>query len=144
MTGYPNTAPPAMVTNLKYNRARHEVMVLLTVKIEPVPRVPDRAHIDAHEVSPNFYTVTLKYGFMEQLDLYNDVSKLVEDKGLPIDVTDAIFVLGNETITLTDAKGMTRWRKALFRFMHRNSRTPVDYFGIPAKRALEVGSHVQM
>jgi KUP system potassium uptake protein len=81
---------------------------------------------------------------MEQLDLYNDVSKLVEDKGLPIDVTDAIFVLGNETITLTDAKGMTRWRKALFRFMHRNSRTPVDYFGIPAKRALEVGSHVQM
>ena len=152
MSGDPTTAPPAMVTNFKYNRARHEVTVLLSVKIVHTPRIseavtlPDKEHIKVRTVAPNFYVVVLQYGFMDQLNLMADVSALIEDEdnGLPIDITDAIFVLGNETITLRDGKNMVRWRKSLFRFMHRNSRTPVDYFGIPAKRVLEVGSHVQL
>jgi len=29
-------------------------------------------------------------------------------------------------------------------FLHRNSRTPVAYYGIPIKRVLEVGSNIDI
>ena len=144
MTGYPDTAPPALMTNLKYNRMRHEVMVLLHVKTETLPRVPKADRFEVDRKGNNVFLVTLHYGFMEKMNLMNDIIDVIIEEDLPIDITDAIFVLGNETITLRDGKDMQRWRKALFRFVHRNSRTPVDYFGIPEKRALEVGSHVQL
>jgi KUP system potassium uptake protein len=144
MTGYPDTAPPALLTNLKYNRVRHEVIVLLTVKTEATPRVPAEKRHNVDRKANNVFIVDLHYGFMETMNLMDHMLDVIIDRDLPIDITDAIFVLGNETITLRDGKGMQRWRKALFRFVHRNSRTPVDYFGIPEKRALEVGSHVQL
>jgi KUP system potassium uptake protein len=144
MTGYRDTAPPALLTNLKYNRVRHEVMVLLTVKTEATPRVPAEKRHNVDRKANNVFIVELHYGFMETMNLMDHMLDVIIDRDLPIDITDAIFVLGNETITLRDGKGMQRWRKALFRFVHRNSRTPVDYFGIPEKRALEVGSHVQL
>jgi KUP system potassium uptake protein len=93
------------------------------------------------KLEDNIYTVTLLYGFMDQLDLMNDLNELPELDVL-VDVTDAIFVLGHETIRVRDSKGMARWRKELFVFLHRNSRTPASYFGIPNKRTLEVGAHV--
>ncbi len=143
MTGYKGIAPPALVSNLKYNRSRHETVILLTVVIEPAARVPLSARIETKEMENNVYQVVLHYGFMDRLNLMEDLNLLPDDPyNIPIDVTDAIFVLGHETLTVQDSKGMARWRKELFVFLHRNSRTPSSYFGIPVKRTLEVGSHV--
>jgi len=143
MSGYVGTAPPALVSNLKYNRCRHETMVLLTVSIKAVSHVlpANRVHVMALE--KNFYQVTLSYGFMDELDLMKDLLFLPEHD-VPVDVTDAVFVLGHETVAVKHSTGMAKWRKELFVFMHRNSRTPSRYFGIPVKRALEVGSHIEI
>lgn len=141
MTGYKGIAPPALVSNLKYNRSRHETVILLTVVIEPAARVPLSARIERKPMENNVFQVVLHYGFMDQLNLMKDLEWLPE-YDIPVDVTDAIFVLGHETLTVQDGKGMARWRKELFVFLHRNSRTPSSYFGIPVKRTLEVGSHV--
>ena len=40
MTGTEGIAPPAMMNNLKYNRVHHENIILLTVKVEPLARLP--------------------------------------------------------------------------------------------------------
>ncbi len=141
MTGYKGIAPPALVSNLKYNRSRHETVILLTVVIEPAARVPHSARIERKPLENNVFQVVLHYGFMDQLNLMKDLEWLPE-YDIPVDITDAIFVLGHETLTVQDGKGMARWRKELFVFLHRNSRTPSSYFGIPVKRTLEVGSHV--
>lgn len=141
MTGYKGIAPPALVSNLKYNRSRHETVILLTVVIEPAARVPLSSRIDRKPMENNVFQVVLHYGFMDQLNLMQDLM-LLPEYDIPVDVTDAIFVLGHETLTVQDGKGMARWRKELFVFLHRNSRTPSSYFGIPVKRTLEVGSHV--
>jgi KUP system potassium uptake protein len=140
-------APQALVSNLAFNRARHEALVFLTVDVTNKARVvgkgkpEDRYVVEGVEHEENVYFVTIKYGFMDQLDLMKDILYL-PDVGVMVDVTEAIFVLGHETITVRDSKGMARWRKELFVFLHRNSRTPASYFGIPNKRTLEVGAHV--
>jgi KUP system potassium uptake protein len=138
-------APQALVTNLVFNRVRHEALVFLTVEVTTNARergVSSRdERIIVDKIEENVYSVTIRYGFMDQLDLMNDLNELPE-LDVMVDVTDAIFVLGHETIRVHDSKGMARWRKELFVFLHRNSRTPASYFGIPNKRTLEVGAHV--
>jgi KUP system potassium uptake protein len=129
------------VSNLRYNRSRHENVILLTVVIDPAARVPASARIERKPMENNVFQVVLHYGFMDQLNLMQDLM-LLPEYDIPVDITDAIFVLGHETLTVQDGKGMARWRKELFVFLHRNSRTPSSYFGIPVKRTLEVGSHV--
>jgi KUP system potassium uptake protein len=141
MSGYVGIAPPALVSNLMYNRVRHETIILLSVSVKTAARVPFEQRIEVKPLDNGFYQVVLNYGFMDQLDLMHDLMYLPE-YDIPVDITDAIFVLGHETLTVKDGEGMARWRKELFVFLHRNSRTPARYFGIPVKRTLEVGSHV--
>jgi KUP system potassium uptake protein len=80
---------------------------------------------------------------MDQLDLATDVLYLPEFD-IPIDITDATFVLGHETLSVHNRGGMAWWRKHIFVFFHRNSRTPVSYFGVPFKRVLEIGGSVEI
>jgi len=141
MSGYVGIAPPALVSNLKYNRVRHETIVLLSVEVSTAARIPFSERIEVKPMEKGVYQVVLSYGFMDQLDLMQDLMYLPE-YDIPVDITDAIFVLGHETLTVKDSEGMAKWRKEIFVFLHRNSRTPARYFGIPVKRTLEVGSHV--
>lgn len=141
MSGYVGIAPPALISNLMYNRVRHETIVLLSVNVKTASRVPFSQRIEVKPMEKGVYQVVLSYGFMDQLDLMHDLMYLPE-YDIPVDITDAIFVLGHETLTVKDGAGMARWRKEIFVFLHRNSRTPARYFGIPVKRTLEVGSHV--
>ena len=141
MSGYVGIAPPALVSNLQYNRVRHETIVLLSVEVSTAARIPFSERIEVKPMEKGVYQVVLSYGFMDQLDLMQDLMYLPE-YDIPVDITDAIFVLGHETLTVKDSEGMAKWRKEIFVFLHRNSRTPARYFGIPVKRTLEVGSHV--
>jgi KUP system potassium uptake protein len=143
MSGYKGTAPPALITNLKYNRCRHETIVLLTVSIETVAHVEQKERIAVRPMPKNFYEVTLHYGFMDPLDLMEDLMYLPE-YDIPVDITDAIFILGHESLASKTKTGMARWRKDIFIYLHRNSRMPSKYFGIPVKRVLEVGSHIEI
>lgn len=145
MSGYQGIAPPSLVSNVRYNRSRHENIIVLSVVTETVARVDKSAEgrITINEYPQGFWTVVVRYGFMDQLDLHADILLLPEE-GLPIDVTDTTFVLGHETISIQDPGGMAMWRKHIFKFLHRNSRTPVKYFGIPFKRVLEVGGNVEI
>lgn len=143
MTGTGGVAPPAMMSNLKYNRVHHENVILLTVSPEKRARVDAKNRIEFEQVRAGVWQVILHYGFMDQLTLQDDIRSF-PDAGILVDFTDVIFVLGHETLTVQDGHGMARWRKELFVFLHRNSRTPARYFGIPVKQTLEVGSHLSI
>lgn len=143
MSGYAGTAPPALISNIKYNKCRHETIILLTVQIDTVAHIPRDQRIAVERLPKNFYQVVLHYGFMDQLNLMEDLTYLPE-YDIPVDITDATFVLGHEVLAVRNNQGMARWRKDFFVFMHRNSRTPSKYFGVPSKRLLEVGSQIEL
>lgn len=147
MTQSTGNAPRALVSNLTYNRVRHECLIFLSVEItanarergvgDPRKRYDVRV-LDGHD---DIYVVNVRYGFMDQLDIMTDL-KFLPELEVMVDVTDAIFVLGQETITVRDGKSMAKWRKEIFIFLHRNSRKPASYFGIPTKRVLELGANI--
>jgi KUP system potassium uptake protein len=39
---------------------------------------------------------------------------------------------------------MARWRKVLFGFLSRNSRTATSFFGLPPNRVVEMGAQIEL
>ena len=81
MTGVPH----ALLHNLKHNKVLHERVMLLTVRIEDVPFVPDEKRIETKDYGAGFFRVILRYGFMEEIDV---PSALAELKGMRPAVQD--------------------------------------------------------
>jgi KUP system potassium uptake protein len=143
MSGYAGVAPPSLVSNIKYNRIRHETIILLTIQVSTQARVSPNDRFSILPLPKDFYQVILHYGFMDQLNIMEDLHYLPEFD-IPVDITDATFIIGHETISVAKPGGMATWRKHLFNFIHRNSRTPIKYFRVPFKRVLELGSSVEI
>ena len=57
--------PAALLHNLKHNKVLHERVVLMKVETKDVPHVADDQRLEVRHLDHNFYTVTVRYGFMD-------------------------------------------------------------------------------
>jgi KUP system potassium uptake protein len=57
---------------------------------------------------------------------------------------DATYFLGRETLIVTPARGMARWRENLFVFMSRNAGRAQGFFQLPSDRVVELGVQVEL
>ena len=65
-----------------------------------------------------FWRATVRYGFMEQLDIPALLRRAHEEGG-GIDITDVTYYVGHETIMpRDDGKGLPRWVQALLGNRH--------------------------
>ncbi len=70
MTARVDNVPAALpVHNMKHNKILHERNVLMTVRTEDVPRLPEAERLQIDHLSQNFHTVTIHYGFLEEPDI---------------------------------------------------------------------------
>jgi KUP system potassium uptake protein len=144
MVGDAKTTPPAMVHNVKHNKVIHESNVILTVLTEEVPSVPERNRFVVEQVSAGFYRVTIHYGFMDAPNVPLAMAKLRDVANISIDLDEATYFLGRETIIATENPGMAIWREHLFAFMSRNAQRATQFFDIPANQVIEVGMQVEI
>jgi KUP system potassium uptake protein len=61
-----------------------------------------------------------------------------------LDENEVSFFLGRDVILTDGPEPMALWRKKLFTFLARNSVPATAYFGIPAKRVIELGMQVRL
>ena len=61
-----------------------------------------------------------------------------------VDLDAVSYFISRITIVTTDAPGMARWRKKLFRAIARNAADPVPYFGLPDERTTVMGQHIEL
>jgi len=143
LTGDPDTAPAALMHNLKHNQVLHEQIIILTVKTLSTPRAPDGERIFIEDFLPNVKRVTLKFGFMETP---NVVKALTEARkhGLKFDIMKTSFFLSRRTIVPSEKSGMPLWQDHLFIFLARNATNATDFFHIPSGRAVELGNQVMV
>jgi len=143
LTGDPDTAPAALMHNLKHNQVLHEQIIILTVKTLPTPRAPEGERIFIEDFMPDVRRVTLKFGFMETP---NVVKALTEARkhGLKFDIMKTSFFLSRRTIVPSEKSGMPLWQDHLFIFLARNATNATDFFHIPSGRAVELGNQVMV
>ncbi|HET8702221.1 MAG TPA: potassium transporter Kup [Nitrococcus sp.] len=135
--------PPMLLHHLRYNRALHERVVLLTVHTEDVSRVPAAERLEVVELGHGLWRVSVRYGFMQSPNVPVAL-RGCERYELYVDLNDTTFYVGRQTLIPTDKPGMMRWRERLFAFMVRNSVRVTQSYKIPPEQVVELGIRVEL
>jgi KUP system potassium uptake protein len=136
--------PPLMVWHVRHNRALHQQLFVLTVKILRIPRVAAADRVTVTEVVPKFWRAEARYGFMERPDI---PALLAASKahGCTVDLSDVTYYVGHETVVhREDGKGLPAWQEGLFAVMERNSAHVSDFFSLPSEGVVEIGRQISI
>jgi KUP system potassium uptake protein len=143
MTSSASGVPHALLHNLKHNKVLHERVVLLTVRIEDVPYVPEEKRLETKDYGAGFFRVLLRYGFMEEINVPAALAQL-KDIGPQCRMMDTSFFLARQTLLPSSRPGMAIWREKLFAWMLRNAESAMEFFKLPTNRVVELGSQVEI
>jgi KUP system potassium uptake protein len=143
MTSNPEGAPLVLLHHLRHNKTLLENVILLSILATNVPSVPDEERITVTDLGEGFWRVVAKYGFMEKADVPQVLARC-RTMGVVADRRDTTYFLGRERLLPTGRASLARWRKKLYIFMSRNSRTATEYFAIPPNRVVELGAQLEM
>ncbi len=141
LTADPDTAPTALLHNLKHNKVLHERNVILTVRNVQQPRVPDAEKVEFHPIQSGFKQLTLSFGYMETPNVSHGLS-LARKQGLAFDIMSTSFFMSHRTFLADGRIGMPLWQDHLFIFLNRNATSPTEFFRIPSSRVVELGSQI--
>jgi len=134
--------PNALLHHFKHNKILHDRVVIMTVVTDDVPRVPPENRVNVKSFGAQFFGVVAHYGFMETPTVADVLARLPEE--LKIRIETATFFLGRETLVRGTPPVLSNWRFNLFRFLSRNASSPVEFFGLPANRVVEIGTQFTM
>jgi KUP system potassium uptake protein len=135
--------PAVLLHHFKHNKVLHQQVVILSIVTDAVPEVPNADFVHIKFFDRGFWAVTAHYGFMETPDVLQ-VLRACAGQGLYLNEADTSFYLGRETLLPGKGGGMSAWRKRLFRFLSRNSRSATDFFSIPPNRVVEIGTQIEL
>ena len=142
LAAHRGTVPYALTDNLRHNKVLHERVVLLTVVTERVPRVLEVERVGVEDLGKQISRVTVRFGFAEHPALPPVFAP--HAKELSIELEDTSFFLGRETPVPTTRPDLALWREKLFIFMTRNAVSASEYFQIPPRRVVELGTQVEL
>ncbi len=135
-------APYSLMDNLKHNKVLHNRIVLLTVVTERVPSVPEAERMTVEPLDKGFVQMTLRFGFAEAPAV--PAALEAHQAEFPVNIAETSFFLGRETPVGTVRPELPVWREKLYAFLGRNAVSASDYFQIPPKRVIELGTQVEL
>jgi KUP system potassium uptake protein len=121
----------------------HERSIFLKVAIEDVPYVPVEKQVEVDDLGDGFYRVVLHFGFMQEMNV-PDALATIDQCGFPFRMMETSFFLSRQTPLVSSMRGMAIWREKLFAWMMRNAESPMEFFGLPPNRVVEMGSQVKI
>jgi KUP system potassium uptake protein len=142
----PNGVPLALTQFVKHNHVLHQRVLLVTVLIAEVPRIPDADRVEIIEVIEGITRVILHYGFMQYPTISEGLTLACAQGKLPgIDLDDITYYIGRETIIPSEEiAGMAVWRETVFAFLQRNAERSAAFFGVPTKQVVEFGTEIEI
>ena len=143
LTRTPEGIPHTLLHNLKHNKVLHQRVVLLSLMVEDVARVPDMDRLEIEQLGDGFFRVIAKFGFVEDTEVPH-VLELCAAHGMEFDMMDTTFFLGRETLLPSAQPGMALWREHLFAWMWKNASRAMDFLRLPPNRVVELGTQVEI
>ena len=138
--------PLSLMNFVRHVHAIHERVLIITIESEDVPHVPDHQRATVVPISEAMTRVILKFGFMESPHVPDGIRQAVAGGKLKdVDPDQISYCIGRETVIASEERpGMAVWREEVFVLMQRNAEETASYFCVPAKRALEVGTDIEI
>ncbi|MGB8818624.1 MAG: potassium transporter Kup [Rhizobiaceae bacterium] len=141
LTADPETAPTALMHNLKHNHVLHNTNILLTIKTAQVPYVPENEQITVETLSDDFRRIIANLGYMQSPRIPHLLAA-ARRKGCEFELMQTSFFLGRRTIKASATSGMPLWQDGLYIALARSAANATDFFHIPYNRVVEMGSQV--
>jgi KUP system potassium uptake protein len=146
------TTPLALRANLEHNHVVHEHVVIVSAISENVPHIPPAQRISIDYLGypdDGIIHITARYGFQDDQDIPAALHLARTPRTglnieLDIDPDNASYFLSRATLRLTNAPGMSQWRKKLFLALAHNAASPAEYFHLPPSRTVVMGSQVDI
>jgi KUP system potassium uptake protein len=141
------TTPLAMRACVDHLHSLPEHAIILSIVDLPAPRVrpSDRLEMDDLGYKDDGISyVRAKYGYAEHYDVPRLVRQIAE-AGVesPVDTRDTSFYVSRIELTAGNRPAMRRWRKQLFLATALIAAEPADYFGLPRKSTITLGSEIE-
>ena len=143
LTHDPTLAPSSFMHNLKHNKVVHERVVIMCVRAETTPRVPEAQRFEMQKLSADFYVVILHFGYMESPRVPHALA-LLRKAGLKFDIMTTSFFLGRRTLKPSQTSGMPQWQDELYIALAKQATSATDFFSIPVDRVVELGAQVKV
>jgi KUP system potassium uptake protein len=141
LTADPDTAPPALMHNLKHNKVLHQRNVVLCVESESSPRVAPDQRVQVEVLSDDFVRIRLRYGYMETPDI-PEALHLCRAHGLEFELMSTSFFLARRNIRASPDGGMPLWQDRLYIALTKEAMSATEFFRIPAGRVVELGQQI--
>jgi KUP system potassium uptake protein len=136
--------PVALLHALKHTKALQERVVILQVATEDVPQVPDERRLDIHEIGKGFYTMCVRYGFMEEPNLMRALAQC-RVQHFHVNLMDTSFFIGREKVRPRPSRmALWRWRDRLFILLTKLALDATEFFRIPPNRVVELGGQIEI
>jgi KUP system potassium uptake protein len=141
LTSDPQTAPAALLHNLKHNKVLHEKNVILTVRNVDVPYIDDEDRVRIEHLGESFWRVEMIYGYVETPNIPRGLA-ILRKQGFKFDIMATSFFLSRRSIRPAAQSGMPLWQDKLFINLAKTASDATDFFQIPTGRVVEVGTQV--
>jgi KUP system potassium uptake protein len=126
----------------------HRCVVILSVQTWRVPHVPRRERVIVDELGyedDGILHLTIRYGFQDHQDVPAALRQAAaQDLEVEIDVDEATYFVSKVTLVRGGDSSMPAWRKKLFLALSRTSASPVEYFHLPGRRIVTMGSYIEL
>jgi KUP system potassium uptake protein len=143
LTADASSTPPAFLHNLKHNKILHERIIIMQVDTVDVPRVPEAKRVEVERLGKGFYSIIVRYGFMEQPDVPAAL-RACRPHGIAYDEMETSFFLGRETLVPASRSKLGKWRRDFFISLSHSASATKAFFRIPPNRAIELGNQIQV
>jgi KUP system potassium uptake protein len=143
MTARVENVPAALLHNMKHNKVLHERNVLMNVRTDDVPRLPEAERLEIRHLGQNFHTVTIHYGFLEEPDIPRALA-LCRVGGFRFNLMETSFFVGREKVVARRRSGIMLPFKKLFILLSNMALDATEFFRIPVNRIVELGGQVEI
>ena len=141
-TGRLEQTPPALQVLVSHMAVVHQKIILVTVVIQPVPKVESEERIELTELDAGFYRVVLNYGYMQGPNIPSDLAACA-DQGLKLELDKVHYFIGHvDPLAGRKRHGMVVWRDKLFGRMAANTEDATALYQIPSAQIMKLGLHV--
>ena len=141
LTSDPETAPSALMHNLKHNHVLHQQNFIVTVGVAPTPKVQDHDRLVLERLSDNFVRMKLTFGYMETPNVPRALI-LARKKGEKYDIMTTSFFLNRRTFRSSRRAGLPFWQERMFLTLTKSASDATDFYCLPSNRVVEMGQQL--
>lgn len=139
---HPNLTPLALRENVLVNCVLHRHTVLVSVLPVPVPHVAAGQRVAVEEIQgpPGLSQVLIRQGFMDSVDVPSALRQVLSDQ----ECSHATFFVSDVTVVDGGGSTMAGWRRKLFIRLSQWASDPSDWFHLPPRRTVVVGTQIDL